>query len=241
LYDADKIEQAASTPDTKDLYQSQLDVFLDPHDPKVIEEAIKQGIPENVIDAAQKSPVYKMAMDWKLALPLHPEYRTLPMVWYVPPLSPIQSAANSGYLEGDNVLPNVESLRIPVQYLANLMTAGDTAPVLTALKRMLAMRHYKRAETVEGKIDLSALEEVGLTEHQAQEMYRYLAIADYDDRFVIPSSHRELARNAFPESKGCGFTFDNNGCHGGDSKFNLFNSKRIDAVDVSAKKQGDRE
>ncbi|PIN63767.1 respiratory nitrate reductase subunit beta, partial [Klebsiella pneumoniae] len=28
-----------------------------------------------------------MAMDWNLALPLHPEYRTLPMVWYVPPLS----------------------------------------------------------------------------------------------------------------------------------------------------------
>jgi nitrate reductase / nitrite oxidoreductase, beta subunit len=32
------------------------------------------------------------------------------------------------------VLPDVESLRIPVQYLANLLTAGDTAPVLLALK-----------------------------------------------------------------------------------------------------------
>ena len=37
----------------------------------MIEEALKQGIPQNVIDAAQRSPVYKMAMDWKLALPLH--------------------------------------------------------------------------------------------------------------------------------------------------------------------------
>ncbi|VTN04688.1 Respiratory nitrate reductase 1 beta chain [Raoultella ornithinolytica] len=53
---------------------------------------------------AQKSPVYKMAMDWKLALPLHPEYRTLPMVWYVPPLSPIQSAADAGEL-GSNGIP----------------------------------------------------------------------------------------------------------------------------------------
>ena len=35
-------------------------------------------------------------MDWKVAFPLHPEYRTLPMVWYVPPLSPIQSAAEAG-------------------------------------------------------------------------------------------------------------------------------------------------
>lgn len=58
-----------------------------------------------------------MAMDWKLALPLHPEYRTLPMVWYVPPLSPIQSYADAGGLpQSDGVLPAVESLRIPVQY-----------------------------------------------------------------------------------------------------------------------------
>ena len=28
----------------------------------------------------RNSPVYKMAVDWKVALPLHPEYRTLPMV-----------------------------------------------------------------------------------------------------------------------------------------------------------------
>ena len=96
LYDADRIEEAASTEREVDLYERQCEVFLDPHDPSVIEEALKQGIPQNVIDAAQRSPVYKMAMDWKLALPLHPEYRTLPMVWYVPPLSPIQSYADAG-------------------------------------------------------------------------------------------------------------------------------------------------
>lgn len=100
-----------------------------------------------------------------------------------------------------------------MQYLANLLTAGDTQPVLLALKRMLAMRHYKRAETVDGKVDTRALEEVGLSEAQAQEMYRYLAIANYEDRFVVPSSHRELARDAFPEKSGCGFTFGD-GCHG---------------------------
>ncbi len=234
LYDADKISQAASADNEKDLYQSQLDIFLDPFDPEVIKAAEEQGIPLSVIDAAQRSPVYKMAVDWKLALPLHPEYRTLPMVWYVPPLSPIQSAADAGVLPHTGVLPDVESLRIPVQYLANLLTAGDTAPVLLALKRMLAMRHYKRAETVEGKTDLTALEQVGLTEAQAQEMYRYLAIANYEDRFVIPSSHRELAREAFPERNGCGFSFGD-GCHGSESKFNLFNSHRIDAIDITSK------
>ncbi|EOD5335363.1 4Fe-4S dicluster domain-containing protein [Salmonella enterica] len=234
LYDADAIESAASTENEKDLYQRQLDVFLDPNDPAVIEQALKDGVPQSVIDAAQQSPVYKMAMDWKLALPLHPEYRTLPMVWYVPPLSPIQSAADAGELGSNGILPDVDSLRIPVQYLANLLTAGDTQPVLLALKRMLAMRHYKRAETVDGKVDTRALEEVGLSEAQAQEMYRYLAIANYEDRFVVPSSHRELARDAFPEKNGCGFTFGD-GCHGSDTKFNLFNSRRIDAVDVTSK------
>lgn len=71
LYDADRIEEAASTEHETDLYERQCEVFLNPNDPAVIEEALKQGIPHNVIEAAQKSPVYKLAMDWKLALPLH--------------------------------------------------------------------------------------------------------------------------------------------------------------------------
>jgi nitrate reductase beta subunit len=31
-----------------------------------------------------------------------------------------------------------------VKYLANLLTAGDTQPVVRALERMLAMRAYQR-------------------------------------------------------------------------------------------------
>ncbi|EPR1417387.1 nitrate reductase subunit alpha [Salmonella enterica] len=233
LYDADRIEEAASTEHETDLYERQCDVFLNPHDPAVIEEALKQGIPQNVIDAAQRSPVYKMAMVWKLALPLHPEYRTLPMVWYVPPLSPIQSYADAGGLpHNGNILPAVETLRIPVQYLANMLSAGDTGPVIRALKRMMAMRHYMRSQTVEGVTDTRAIDEVGLSVQQVEEMYRYLAIANYEDRFVIPTSHREMARDAFPERNGCGFTFGD-GCHGSDTKFNLFNSSRIDAINIT--------
>ncbi len=66
-------------------------------------------------------------MDWKLVLPLHPEYRTLPMVWYVPPCRRSSRVADAGGLPSNgNILPAVESLRIPVQYLANLLSAGDT-------------------------------------------------------------------------------------------------------------------
>jgi nitrate reductase beta subunit len=62
-----------------------------------------------------------MAMDWKVAFPLHPEYRTLPMVWYIPPLSPIQSAAAQGKIptRDDGIMPDLDDMRIPVKYLAN--------------------------------------------------------------------------------------------------------------------------
>src|SRR5690606_22756321 len=214
LYDADRIHEVASTPNEQDLYEEQLGLFLDPFDPKVIEQALKDGVPQSVIDAAQKSPVYKLAVDWKLALPLHPEYRTLPMVWYVPPLSPIQNAAQAGHVSMDGVLPDVDSLRIPVRYLANLLTAGDEKPVKLALKRLLAMRAYKRAEQVDGVLDLQVLEQVGLSRDQADDMYRYLAIANYEDRFVVPSAHREDAMSdAFAERSGCGFSFGS-GCGG---------------------------
>ena len=163
-------------------------------------------------------------MDWGLALPLHPEYRTLPMVWYVPPLSPIQSAAQAGKIEYDGVLPRIESLRIPVRYLANMLTAGEEQPVVLALKRLMAMRVYMRDKHVEGHINKEVVDAVGLSEQQVEEMYRYLAIANYEDRFVIPSSHREQAREAFPERGGCGFSFGD-GCHSGQSKSNLFGAR----------------
>ena len=76
LYDADRIEAAASVADERDLYPSQLGLFLDPHDPAIIEEARRQGIPDAWLESAKRSPVYKMAVEWKVAFPLHPEYRT---------------------------------------------------------------------------------------------------------------------------------------------------------------------
>src|SRR4029450_6403773 len=72
----------------KDLYAAQLDLILDPNDPQVIAAARQQGIPPDWLDAARRSPVYALAKTYKVALPLHPEYPTTPMVWYIPPLPP---------------------------------------------------------------------------------------------------------------------------------------------------------
>jgi len=225
LYDADRIEAAASVENEQDLYEAQLDIFLDPFDPEIIAAAKAEGIPENWIIAAQKSPVYKMAVDWKVALPLHPEYRTLPMVWYVPPLSPLQSAVEAGHVGKNGNMPDLKSLRIPMRYLANMLTAGDEAPVIRALERMIAMRSYKRSQQVEQEEDLAVLEQVGLTARQVEDMYRYMAIANYEDRFVIPTSHRAYAEQAYDMRGNCGFTFGN-GCSDGDSDVSLFGGNK---------------
>jgi nitrate reductase / nitrite oxidoreductase, beta subunit len=226
LYDADRIEAAAATENEQDLYDAQLDVFLDPNDPRVLAEARLEGIPETWLEAARRSPVYKMAMEWKIAFPLHPEYRTLPMVWYVPPLSPIQSAAAAGKIGLDGEMPDVRSLRIPVKYLANLLTAGNEEPVVEGLERMLAMRAYMRAKTIDGVIDETIAHRVGLSGAQIEDMYKIMAIANYEDRFVIPTSHRELSvEDAFDLRGSCGFSFGN-GCAGGSTETNLFGAPK---------------
>ncbi|MCP4381464.1 MAG: nitrate reductase subunit beta [Hyphomicrobiales bacterium] len=225
LYDADRIERAASVEDPQDLYDAQLGVFLDPNDPAVITEARTQGIPEAWLAAAVRSPVWKMAFEWKVAFPLHPEYRTLPMVWYVPPLSPIQSASAAGMIGHDGEMPDVRSLRIPLRYLANLLTAGKEEPIVNCLERMLAMRAFMRSKSLDGVGDATVADRVGMTVAQVDDMYRTMAIANYEDRFVIPTAHRELSEDAYDLRGSCGFSFGN-GCAGGEDDIGLFGKRR---------------
>ncbi|HSH43676.1 MAG TPA: hypothetical protein VK973_16265, partial [Arenicellales bacterium] len=74
--------------------------------------------------------------------------------------------------------------------------------------------------------DTAVLEQVGLSEDQVEEMYRVMAIADYEDRFVIPTNHRELStEDPWGERSGCGFSFGD-GCNtSGVTATNLFGSK----------------
>ena len=205
LYDADRVEEAASVEDPKHLLESQLSLFLDPNDPDVQQAARAEGIADDWIEAAQRSPVYKLAVDWKIALPLHPEYRTLPMVWYVPPLSPIDSAlAVEGYAtDPDDVFPAIERMRIPVEYLANLLSAGDPDVIRRVLRRLAAMRGVMRKLQIEGERDEALATSVGLDTAELEAMYRLLAIAKYEDRYVIPKAHAEHAAILEAQQAGC--------------------------------------
>ena len=70
-------------------------------------------------------------------------------------------------------------------------------------------------------IDEAIAEQVGLTGAQIDDMYHVMAIANYEDRFVIPTGHREDAEDMYEERGGCGFSFGN-GCSSGSSSTNLF-------------------
>ncbi len=196
LYDADKVLAAAATPDVQDLYEAQLSVFLDPHDPQVQRAAADQGIPHDWMEAARRSPVYALAVKHKVALPLHPEYRTLPMVWYVPPLSPVADIVHAaGYdeVDTDRVFASIDSLRIPLEYLANLFTAGDVEAVRAVLRKLAAIRSTMRAEQLGLEPNVKLAEAVHSTPADLADLYRLLAIAKYDDRYVVPAAHAEDA------------------------------------------------
>lgn len=196
LYDADKVLEAAATDDEHDLYEAQRDVFCDPYDPQVQQAAREAGIPDDWIEAAQRSPVRRLIMDYRIALPLHPEYRTMPMVWYIPPLSPVVDIVkDTGHDPEDhaNLFGAIEALRIPVEYLANLFTAGDTAPVTRVLRTMAAMRSYMRDINLGRNPNDAIAESVGMTGEAMYEMFRLLALAKYDERYVIPTAHVEDA------------------------------------------------
>jgi nitrate reductase beta subunit len=222
LYDADKVLEAASVPDDHDLYEAQRSVFLDPNDPDVVREAERAGIPRDWIEAAQRSPIHALINTYKVALPLHPEYRTMPMVWYIPPLSPVVDVVkDTGFDAEDttNLFAAIDALRIPVEYLAELFTAGDVAPVDRVLKKLAAMRSYMRDINLGRDPDGSIPEAVGMTEEEMYDMYRLLAIAKYDERYVIPSAHAEQAHSLEELGTECSLDYDGGPGMGGSGPF----------------------
>ncbi|MEU2789927.1 nitrate reductase subunit beta, partial [Streptomyces sp. NPDC007100] len=217
LYDPDKVGEAARVTDEKDLYEAQLGCFLDPFDPEVTRAAEASGIPHDWVTAARRSPVRALITDYRVALPLHPEYRTMPMVWYVPPLSPVVESLTATGHDGEDpakLFAAIDSLRIPLEYLAHLFTAGDTAPVEAALCRLAAMRAHMRRANLREDPDPAIAASVGMSTEAVEAMYRLLAIAKYEERYVIPTGY--TGSGAPRTDEGCSLDGDGGpGMYGG--------------------------
>ncbi len=223
LYDADKVLEAASVEDDHDLYEAQRSVFLDPFDATVQREAERAGIPGDWLKAAKRSPIYALINRYQVALPLHPEYRTMPMVWYIPPLSPVVDVVKDTGFDAEsttNLFAAIDTLRIPVEYLANLFTAGDTKPVDAVLKKLAAMRSYMRDINLGRDPDESIPEAVGMDGETMYDMFRLLALAKYDERYVIPTAHAEQAHSLEELATECSLDYDGGpGMIGGSGPF----------------------
>jgi nitrate reductase beta subunit len=197
LYDASRIEEVASRP-PEELVEAQRSLVLDPNDPEVVAAARANGIHDSVIESARKSPVYKFVKIWKIALPPHIEFRTLPMLFYVPPMAPVMSSRQDGSVRNvsENLFHDIDDARVPMKFLANMFGAGHEGMVRYALRKQKAVRWYRRALTV-GDVDSSTAErmlrEADCSRAEAEAIYRLTSLCTFDERFVIPPMHREEA------------------------------------------------
>ncbi|MCC6742494.1 MAG: nitrate reductase subunit beta [Acidobacteria bacterium] len=197
LYDAERVPDAMKVEDSA-LVEAQRNTFLNPFDEKVCEAARQNGISEEYLDSARRSPVWKYVCEWKLALPLHVEYRTMPMLFYVPPLLPVMGKQSSGLYENqvDSFFSGIDAARLPVRYLASLFSAGNEQIVDKVLKKMMAVRYFKRSQElsdVDPDLVRAILREAETTPAEAEEIYAMTALPTVYERFVLPPIQREEA------------------------------------------------
>ena len=199
LYDADRIQQAALQPDAA-LVDAQREVILDPFDQDVARKAREDGVHEKIVEAARRSPVYQFVKVWKLALPHHPEWRTLPMLFYVPPLLPVAASVRDGCQElAPSLFTSLDHARMPLRYMARLFS-GDNLDIVSAVfRKMQAVRLFYRARTVgdvsEADVE-QAMDEGKTTPAEIEAIYYLTSIAPFHERFVIPPFLRETAMSA---------------------------------------------
>ncbi len=204
LYDADRISWAAAQPEDA-LVEAQRDIVLDPFDADVARKAREDGVDDKIVESARRSPVYPFVKTWKLALPHHPEWRTVPMLFYVPPLLPVAAtAAGNGYDVTGNLLTSLEHARLPVRYMAHMFSAGNEEMVRVAVRKMMAMRLFYRARTVgdvaEDEVE-RAMHEAGTSPREIEAIYHMTAIAPFHERFVVPPFLRETAAAGDPAER----------------------------------------
>ena len=221
LYDADRIVEVASAV-APALVEAQRTIIEDPFNPDVIASARANGVTDQLIDAAQKSPVYKFVKQWKIALPLHPEFRTVPMLFYVPPMLPVLAKMKDGQydigaLDREGLHPLISSLdraRLPIKYMASLFSAGNTNLVKTVYHKLIAVRIYMRSKRVNDVPEdevRQALAMGGTTAEEVEAIYHLTAMPTFEERFVVPPLAREQAIEAtldpFTRKREGGFGF----------------------------------
>jgi len=82
----------------------------------------------------KNGPIHKLVNEWEVALPLHPEYGTIPNMFYIPPLAP--------YRLNDDGSIDESTPRIPIEYLERLF-GSRVNKALDILKAEMAKARRK--------------------------------------------------------------------------------------------------
>src|SRR5699024_3364999 len=96
--------------------------------------------------------------------------------------------------------------RIPVDYLASLLSAGDTEVIRKVLLKLTAMRVHMRAKNVGGVSDIAdskLIKEADMNVEEIEKMARLLGVSKYNERFVIPTGRREMKDDLYYEQGAC--------------------------------------
>lgn len=59
--------------------------------------------------------------------------------------------------------------------------------------KLTALRSYMRGRALGEEGDEAVVKAVGLTGQEAEDLHRLLAVAKYEDRYVVPAAHKEDA------------------------------------------------
>ncbi len=87
------------------------------------------------------------------------------------------------------------------------------------LKRLAAMRSYMRDINLGRDPDASIPASVGMSEEDMYDMFRLLALAKYDERYVIPPAHTEQAHGLEELATECSLDFEGGPGMGGSGPF----------------------
>ena len=89
----------------------------------------------------KNGPIHKLVNEWEVALPLHPEYGTVPNMFYIPPLAP--------YRLNDDASIDESTPRIPTEYLERLFGPRVNKALDTLKAEMAKTRRKEQSELMD--------------------------------------------------------------------------------------------
>jgi DMSO reductase family type II enzyme iron-sulfur subunit len=90
----------------------------------------------------ENGPIDKLVNQWKVALPLHPEYGTEANVYYVPPILPPK-------FDDDGNFKDESDPRVPLEYLESLFGPAVNEALITLHEEMERKRDGKESELMD--------------------------------------------------------------------------------------------